>query len=414
MLDNHEMEEQTILSMIIYSENMSKDIVYNIFRNIPDGMLVGNMARKVYKILKERCACEDIEIIGTTQFAEKIVQIAEIEYKLGNYVIELQNNWASAYTASYWIKRIQQRFFNQQYAEAKTKEDFEKVVELENKYSLKDETETLGSDEDTALDEYDKRQQSAIFTSYRAINKVIGSLQGGDMIVMAGASSSGKTCMMLNLIMGMAKAGKKVLVFSLEMPKYQLEQRLIAAEANIDSRKFRSFQLSELERSRYKQCASNVLRKLPIEIYKHQNVSMETIKNIIAKSKPDIVFIDYLGLVNSYSNKSSYEKYSDISREIKLTAGIFNVPIVALHQLNRSFNDRDDKTPKVSDLRDSGKIEQDADMIWLIYRPIQFDENQAPDDMRFIVGKNRAGESNKEIRLTFNGINQRVTEPIGI
>ena len=128
------------------------------------------------------------------------------------------------------------------------------------------------------------------------------------------------------------------------------------------------------------------------------------------KSDADIVFIDYLGLIDSYGNKSSYEKYSEISRNIKLIAMATNKPIVALHQLNRSFQDREDKKPKVSDLRDSGKIEQDADMIWLVYRPWMFDPEYAKEDIRFILAKDRHGASNQEIPLIFNGMYQQILE----
>ena len=133
------------------------------------------------------------------------------------------------------------------------------------------------------------------------------------------------------------------------------------------------------------------------------------------KSDADIVFIDYLGLINSYANKGTYERFSEISRNIKLLAMASNKPIIALHQLNREFQNREDKTPRLSDIRDSGKIEQDADMVVFVHRPgIYEPEKYSDSEMQIIVAKNRFGTSNKTLRFIFNGKNQRITEPMKI
>ena len=156
------------------------------------------------------------------------------------------------------------------------------------------------------------------------------------------------------------------------------------------------------------------LKNMPIRIFKDQTVGIETIKAIEMKSNSDIVFIDYLGLIDSFSNKASYEKFSDISRTIKLTAMLTKKPFIALHQLNRNIQDRDDKKPRISDLRDSGKIEQDADMILFVHRDFCFDDSKNPEDMNFIVAKNRHGTANITIPLIFNGMYQKITERIKI
>jgi len=128
----------------------------------------------------------------------------------------------------------------------------------------------------------------------------------------------------------------------------------------------------------------------------------------------DIVFIDYLGLINGDKNKSNYEKFGEISRELKMIAVELNKPIIALHQLNRSSADRKDKKPKLSDLRDSGKIEQDADMIFFVYRPAYYDTSQSKDLMEFMIGKNRHGESGKSISLCYNPAKQKISDRIPI
>ena len=91
-----------------------------------------------------------------------------------------------------------------------------------------------------------------------------------------------------------------------------------------------------------------------------------------------------------------------------------NKPIVCLHQLNREIQNRDDKLPKISDLRDSGKIEQDADMIWFVNRPFCYDQTKSPEDMLFMVSKNRHGKNNVTIPMVFNGMHQKITEPMKV
>jgi replicative DNA helicase len=198
------------------------------------------------------------------------------------------------------------------------------------------------------------------------------------------------------------------------MPMKQLRRRMICSLAEIDSSKFRKFELSDEEKNRYNQYATTEFDKLPIKIFKQQSVTVDYIRTIEMKSDSDIVFIDYLGLIDSYGNKASYEKFSEISRNIKLLAMQSNKPIVCLHQLNREIQNRDDKLPKISDLRDSGKIEQDADMIWFVHRPFCYDATKSQEEMLFMVAKNRHGMNNATIPMVFNGMHQKITEPMKV
>lgn len=412
---NYEYNEGALLSSILYSDTIRKEHVDNIFAHVTNDMFLDKKARYTYGMIKELCEGDDIDLLGTNHLITKLRMMAQIEYKgLPEYIVSLSELWSPVGTIPHWIKKIQEAYFEERFKTAKSKEEFEQVISDQAKYKLEEEVVTLSSEASLVIDELDKLKDSVVFTPYESINAVIGSLQGGDMVVLAGATGGGKTCFMLNLITGMAKAGKKPLIFSLEMPKRQLQQRIICAETDIDAKKFRSFQVTLEERRRYKEYADNEFSKLNIDIYKKQVASIELIKSVVAKSDADIVFIDYLGLINSYTTKSTYDKFSDISREIKLMAMQYSKPVIALHQLNRCFQEREDKTPKTSDLRDSGKIEQDADMIWFVYRPFQFDPKADEADMRFIIAKNRFGESNKEIRLVFNGRHQRITEPMKV
>lgn len=417
MEEDYTYNESTVMSCLVFSTNQDESVYKKIFRYLPEKMLFSRHAKEVYKIVKYLCSTEDAGLFGTKHFSDKVRQISAIEYSgLEDYVDSLKYDYYSdSVTVNFWIKKIQKKYFEERFKEAKSQEEFEDIIREKAEYSIETEMVNISDDVSFVLDNYTKLKHTALFTPYKSLNKVLGSFQGGDMVIIAGASSSGKTCFMLNLIMGMAKSGKKIDIFSLEMPRYKLQQRMICSETGIIANKFKSFSLNESDIKKFNDYAKGDFKKLNIRIYKKQTIRMEYIKSIVMKSDADAVFIDYLGLIEGNDSKNSYERYSEISRSIKLLAMASNKPIFPLHQLNREFQSREDKRPKTSDIRDSGKIEQDADMILLVYRPAQFDEKY-PDkeDIRIIVAKNRDGESNKEVQLIFNGMHQRITEGINV
>lgn len=408
--------ESTVISALIFCVSQDKSIFQRIFRHLPEKMLCGFNAKKLYKIVKHLCSTEDAELFGTKHFSDKVRLIASLEGDgLTDYVDNLNNYYCDSISVNFWIKKIQDTYFHERFKNAETQAEFEEIIREKAEYSIENDMVSASDDADFVLENYENIKDTAIFTQYNNLNEVIGSFQGGDFVILAGASSSGKSCVMLNLVMGIAKQGKKVDIFSLEMPKYKLQQRMICSEVGIFANKFKSFSLNEEDKKKFKLYAEGDFKKLNIRIFKKQTIGIEYIKTIVMKSMADIVFIDYLGLISGNDFKSSYERYSEISRELKLLAMASNKPIIALHQLNRDFQAREDKRPKTSDIRDSGKIEQDADMIMLVYRPAQFDENYIDkSELDIIVAKNRDGESNKEVPFVFNGKQQRITEPIKI
>lgn len=416
-LEDYQYNEDTLVGSILYAEKpfIDIDVCNRIFKYVPTRMLFSKRARKVYEIIQDLCKTEDVDLIGTKQFTDKIRMIASLEGgDLDYYVMDLYEKSSAISAINYWMKKVQKTYFSQRYKEASTEEEFLQIVEERQNLSMETDMVKASYKAEEDIEDYEREKGTAVFTPYPSINDAVGSLQGGDMIVLGATPGSGKTAMLLNMAVGMAKEGKKVDVFSLEMPMKQLRRRMICSLAEIDSSKFRKFELSEEEKNRYNQYATTEFDKLPIKIFKQQSVTVEYIKTIEMKSDSDIVFIDYLGLIDSYGNKASYEKFSEISRNIKLLAMQSNKPIVCLHQLNREIQNRDDKLPKISDLRDSGKIEQDADMIWFVHRPFCYDQTKSPEDMLFMVSKNRHGKNNVTIPMVFNGMHQKITEPMKV
>lgn len=404
--------ERTILAILIYNENTTDDMVETVFSYVTDEMFLETTNREIYKLFKTVYR-DNKQIYRTSQFYKMLWQICSLENdSLLTEIPLIEDYWSPSQTLPYWIEKIQEEYFAYRYAISKTKQEYQKVLDFENKISFtQNNSETLSNEYD--IEEYEKRKLSAIMTPYRDINRHIGSLQGGDMIILAGSPGSGKTCFMLNLAVGMALTKKSIDIYSLEMPPYQLRQRMICKQASIDSIKFRNFTLTDEEKERYRNYLNNHFKKLNINIYKKQTVTMDEIKRRTLKSKADLVIIDYLGLISGDTNKNSYERYSNISRDIKLLAMESNKPILCLHQLSREYDKRDDKKPRISDLRDSGKIEQDADMIWFVYRPALFDEKANKEEMHFIIAKNRHGETNKDIKMRFDGAKQNISDSRG-
>lgn len=408
-------DEKTVLAILLYADNMKYDTYKETFKVLLPKMFFDLRLRNVYELIIKETTGVTKFLIGTKRFREHIFSILEQNNpELYANVYSLEEYWFPSNTLKNFIYKIQEKYFMSNIQNAIDVKTVLSVLEERNNLCISDEMSSISEDSNDALSIYDKRKDTAIFTPFTSVNHAIGSLQGGDMIVLAGSTGGGKTCFMLNLAIGIAKSGKRVDIFSLEMPKYQLNQRIICSETGIDAKKFRTFELTEQDRAIYKEYSETELKDLNIYIYPKQTVSIDEVKRVVLKSKADIVFIDYLGLINGYESKGTYDKFSNISRDIKLLAMASNKPIVALHQLNRDFQQRDDKRPKLSDLRDSGKIEQDADMVWFVYRPAAFDETQPKSYMEFIVAKNRFGESNNRIMLNFCGETQKISERFNI
>lgn len=313
---------------------------------------------------------------------------------------------------SFYIKKIKERYFEKLVKNAKTLRDIDIINEERSKYS-DDEISVIPIHHNAVeIMENAYNNSKRVLTGYNCIDNFVGAMQGGDMVILAGAPSMGKTCTALNFMMNMSKAGNEVLLFSLEMNRVQLINRIACMESIIECDKFRKKELNDYEWKAYKKFLEEKLPQINIDIPDRYNLKLDEIIRLIKKSDCDIIVIDYMGLIVA-SGTNSYEKISEISRKLKLTALEVNKPLLVLHQLSRKYDDREDKMPRLSDLRDSGKIEQDADMVCFVYRPAvykpsEYDEN----DMRYIVGKNRNGKSNKVIELRANLTYQKITEKV--
>jgi replicative DNA helicase len=244
-------------------------------------------------------------------------------------------------------------------------------------------------------------------TDFSDFDRLTAGLQPSDLIIIAGRPSMGKTALALNIGYNAAKKTRKgVAIFSLEMSKMQLGMRLLGFEAQINATKLRTGTLRDTDWTRLTHAADS-LAELPIFIDDSSGLSVLEMKarcrRLAKKSELALIIIDYLQLVHGRRSAESRQiEISEISRSFKALAKDLNVPVMALSQLNRKVEDRPNKKPQLADLRESGAIEQDADVIAFIYRDEMYhpttEENRNMAEI--ILAKQRNGPTGY-FKLTF-------------
>lgn len=242
-----------------------------------------------------------------------------------------------------------------------------------------------------------KGATTGISSGFKSFDEMTSGFHPSDLVIIAARPSMGKTAFALNLALNAAmKDDKGVLIFSLEMSSSQLLQRLLAIEAGIGLQKIRNGFLSDEDWGRLG-IASGRLANSEINIADLPNVTVLEIRAIArrlkAAGKLDMIFIDYLQLIKGHGKGDNrQQEISDISRSLKGIARELDIPIIALSQLSRAPEQRADRRPMLSDLRESGAIEQDADMVTFLYRDDYYNEESEQKGItEIIIGKQRNG-----------------------
>ena len=264
---------------------------------------------------------------------------------------------------------------------------------------------------DIIIDVYDRLEELAasdraipgLSTGLRDLDRAISGLNNSDLILLAARPGMGKTSMALNILLDAGKkSGKKVAFFSLEMSREQLALRLISSECYVDNKKLVTGKLDDQDWESVA-AAADSLNRSTILIDDDSSV---TVADILAKCRRvddlGLIVIDYLQLMQSAGGKSGsrgenrQQIVSDISRSLKIMAKELNVPVLCLSQLSRANESRQDKRPMLSDLRESGAIEQDADIVLFLYREGYYNaDTENPNLAECIIAKNRHGETGK-------------------
>ena len=340
-----------------------------------------------------------------------------------NYLLDLTNKVASAANVEYHARIVAQKFIQRELIRVSTttikdsytdeKDVFELLDEAEqNLYEITDTNLNTGYEKLSALAIKTRRDLEAISqkdeaitgvpTGFKELDRITSGWQESDLIIIAARPGMGKTAFTLSLARNASLADKAVAIFSLEMANTQLVQRLISMDASINSQKLRNGQLEQTEWLRLNQSVDN-MAETQIYIDDTPAINIFELRAKCRRLKQnhniDLIIIDYLQLMTAAPNQKKgnrEQEISTISRSLKGLAKELSVPVIALSQLSRAVETRGgSKRPVLSDLRESGAIEQDADIVTFIYRPgyYEMDEDfDRPKDLaEIIISKHRNG-----------------------
>ena len=253
----------------------------------------------------------------------------------------------------------------------------------------------------------DRDKYKGLETGFSLLDKVLTGLNKSDLIILAARPGVGKTSFALNVATNIArKTDSAVAFFSLEMTKQQLAQRILSSVSGVESGAFRTGNIQPEQWTNIAEATSS-LTKVGIFI---DDTSMIAVQEMKAKARRvknlGLIVVDYLQLMGGNSRDSRVNEISDITRAFKVMAKELNVPVILLSQLSRD-NEKQARSPRLSDLRDSGSIEQDADIVMFLHRETTAPEEELENtEVQLIVAKNRHGETTK-LRLTWDGEHTR-------
>jgi len=297
-------------------------------------------------------------------------------------------------------------------------ENVEQIIDLVTKklYDIRENQEPAGlsqlgpvlAERLNSIDQQAKSgEEDMIRSGFPSIDQVLGGLKKGSLIIVAARPGMGKTALALNIAHKAAMIYETpTAIFSLEMSKEELANRFLAAHLSIDSRRIGSAKLTKDDWNKITDNFS-ALFEAPIYIDDRSGISpiemLSKARQLQLEKDLGLVVVDYLQLMSGDRNRADnrQQEISDISRQLKIMARELNVPVIAISQLSRACESRNDKRPILSDLRDSGAIEQDADVVMFLYRDDYYNEDELDkkvEPAELIVSKNRHGET-KTIHL---------------
>lgn len=391
-------DEKAILTMILGDTNNKANYIVT---SLEVGMFVNHQCREIFSTLK------DIQKCNFTPNLTNFLSVTDNE-DLRELASKLADNYITNINCKFFINRIRNSFFERSIVSATSCEEARQILEMQKTFV---DIDTFVNDkdiEDELMSSLDENKE-LLTLGMPTVNRTVGSLQGGDVMVLAGGTSMGKTCMALNFVDRIRRT-KKVLMFSLEMSAMQLVSRICCMNLDIDAFDLRNKTVSAKQKADVKSYLESGEATKNLKIVAKKNLTVSEIRKICENTNFDLIVIDYLGLIKPEGFSKRYEAVSDNSRNIKLLAMELNKPIILLHQINRDFMQREDKRPQLSDLRDSGNIEQDADIVCFVHRPYMVEESVTDDHIELITRKNRFGTPNRANVLIFNGKNQRITD----
>lgn len=367
-----------------------------------------------------------IDLLTTIEELRKMGKLEEIGGVA--YLGDLSNKVVTTLNIEYYLQIIKDKSILRQLIEASAQtldyayEDSEEVgtiLEFAEKgiFDISQDLHSKGLSplKEVLIDTFDvleKRMESdesltGVTSGFIDLDNKLSGFQKSDLVLLAARPSMGKTALMVNFALNAAIAGKKVAVFSLEMSQNQLAQRMMSAMSHVDLQKIISGKLESEDLPRLLEGIS-VLQQFNISIDDTAGITPLELKakarKLKAKEGLDLIVIDYLQLMEMGGrNENRTQEISAISRNLKAIAKELDVPVIALSQLSRATEVRQDKRPILSDLRESGAIEQDADVVLFLYRDEYYNpETEKRNIGEVIIAKHRNGPTGA-VELTFLG-----------
>lgn len=365
-----------------------------------------------------------------------IVSIGTVDRTLNLFLVELVAGHSTSANYEYYRKTVKQRSVLRKLGELgseiqlkalNAEKDPEQIIEFLNKETAeiyttkKNEIRTSEDIITEVLAGVDKlinnpRDVIGITTGFPRLDSKLNGLHNSDLIILAARPARGKSSLALQLAKNVALYnGTPTLFFSLEMSNDQLIQRLIASESKVELGKIRSGKLDQAEQHALK-VSGETLSNLPLYFNDRSAISIRDIKNQIKShnirnpKKIGFVVVDYLQLmaVGNGGRDNMVQMVTEISRGLKMIAKDFNIPVLALSQLSRDVEKRAGK-PKLSDLRDSGSIEQDADIVCFLHSTNVHEDSYGEREIELLVEKHRSGPC-FDSKMSFNGAKMLFTE----
>jgi replicative DNA helicase len=417
---NHNEEEQAVLGSIIYNNDNLSDVVQILkaedFESWPHQWIYW----AILDLDGESKPIDEMMIGSKLKAAPKEGDILQ---RCGGYayLAELIDHVPSNGNAAHYAKIVKAQSSKRQAAqvarEIPNDTINQSIAKLEDIASQQDHESRPASTDEIApdvLDELERNSKNAlefpgIQTGFKDVDAITLGLNKSDLIIMAARPAMGKTAFMLGQVLNAAENRplELMMIFSMEMSKEQLLLRMLSSEAKVEITKLRMGNLAAEEWDRLAFAIDNLPRNVIID--DRPAMSIQKIKASMKSEqkrrgkKIGAAWIDYLQLGKSERQIPREQEISELSRGLKGIAKEFNIPVTALSQLNRELEKRQDKRPQMSDLRESGAIEQDADIIAFLYRDEVYNEDSADKGIaEVLIEKNRQGSTGKA-RLEFRG-----------
>ncbi|AMV36595.1 replicative DNA helicase [Planctomyces sp. SH-PL62] len=407
--------ERSVLGGIL----LDNDILHDIVAFLTPDDFYRDAHQLVYRAVREMY--DDGKAIDVVTLADELDRRGQLAQVGGDDALsEIANSVPHAANARYHAEIVRQKSVSRQLIQSATEiirdgysnlytsqqllETAEKKVFAIAEDQIKGQVHELQGVLSEAMDRITKRTEethvvTGVSTGFIDVDDITTGFQPEQLIIVAARPAMGKTAFALNICASAAIQHQvPTLVVSLEMGRLELGERLLSAQARVDSNKLRTGRGMDYREMSKLGKAYGEIASAPIHIddtpSRNMLQIMASARRLKMRQGLGLIMIDYIQLIDSDESRDSrQEQIAKISRRLKMLARELHVPVIALSQLNRAVENREDRRPRMADLRESGAIEQDADLVLLLHRPDYYDPNDQPNIAEVIVAKNRAGRT---------------------